>query len=141
MLAYIVVKPQRRDIYCASTDSGGSRGRVRPITAQMPSGSLCQAHQAAPGQERSIAQEHFLAVQTAARQRQAAIHFASGPQAQGEKGKRFFGRVFADGAATFGIENHRKAHDAGNDSMSVGGSKIEASASGAESGASAQPRK
>jgi hypothetical protein len=79
--------------------------------------------------------EHFMAVQTAAR------HFASGPQAQGAKVKRFLGRVLLMAPLAFGIANHRKAHDAGNDSTSVGGGKIEASASGAESGASAQPRK
>jgi predicted small secreted protein len=56
--------------------------------------------------------------------------------------KRFLSTVLLIAPlVAFGIAGCKKAHDAGNDSMSVGGSKIEASASGTGSGASAEPRK
>lgn len=55
--------------------------------------------------------------------------------------KRFLGRVLQMAPLAVGIANHRKAHDAGNDSMNVGERKIEASASGAEGGALVQPWK
>ncbi|SAL78307.1 hypothetical protein [Caballeronia telluris] len=55
--------------------------------------------------------------------------------------KRFMSTVLLIAPLAFGVASCKKAHDAGNDSMSVGGSKIEASASGTGSGASAEARK
>ena len=55
--------------------------------------------------------------------------------------KRLLIAVLLTTPLAFGIAGCKKAHDAGNDSMSMGASKIEASASGTGSGASAEPRK
>lgn len=54
--------------------------------------------------------------------------------------KRFISAVLLITPLVFGVTACKKAHNAGNDSMSVSGGKIEASASSTVSGASARPR-
>ena len=54
--------------------------------------------------------------------------------------KRFIGALLLLTPLAFGVAGCKKAHNAGNDSMSVGGSKIEASASATGNGTRALRR-